>query len=356
VRPRIHFCRSADGARIAYAVHGEGPPLVQTPTWMTHLELDWTGPPWAPWLEELSRHHTVVRHDLRGCGLSDRDPASSDLESWVADLGAVVDAAGLDRFALMGLCQGGAIAAAYAARHPERVGRLLVYGSYVQGALVRRLRASEADEVEALALIIEQGWGRETPAYRELFTCMLMPDASREDVRALTEIERQSTSPEEAARLWRAFHRIDVAAMLPQIRVPTLVAHCRGDGMVPFTEGCRLAALVPDAEFLPLDGRNHILQRDEAAWPRFWERAHEFLGCGVPAAAAGPGFDELTEREREVLERIARAESNDEIAAHLGITSKTVRNHITAIFGKLGVRRRAEAIVRAHAAGFGSGS
>jgi pimeloyl-ACP methyl ester carboxylesterase/DNA-binding CsgD family transcriptional regulator len=354
VAPHIRFCRSADGARVAFATGGEGPPLVQTPTWLTHLELDWSSAAWRPWIDELTRHHTLVRYDLRGCGLSDRTPAdpACSLQAWVADLEAVVDALGLERFPLLGLCQGGAIAVAFAARHPERVSRLVLYGSYVQGALVADQTSKEAREALALAQLIESGWGRAVPAFREVFACMLMPEASPAVARALAEMERECATPEAATRLWMAFHRLDVAEAARRLSCPTLILHAQGDGMVPFAEGQRLATLVPEGRFVPLAGRNHILQQGEPAWSRFWPEVHRFLGQdgdGLPASRWGG----LTPRERSILDQIARGRSNTEIADLLGIHAKTVRNHITSIFRKLGVRRRAEAIVQARDAGLG---
>jgi pimeloyl-ACP methyl ester carboxylesterase/DNA-binding CsgD family transcriptional regulator len=353
VSPRIRFCRSRDGARIAFATAGEGPPLVQTPTWLTHLELDWTSPAWRPWIDEITRSHTLVRFDLRGCGLSERSLPEPELtlDSWVADLEAVVDALGLSRAPILGLCQGGAIAVAFAAAHPGRVSRLVLYGSYVQGALARDGSASAARESLALAEVIESGWGRPNPAFRELFACMLMPEARPEVSRALAEAERECATPEAAARLWLDFHRIDVKAAARRVSAPTLVLHARGDGMVPFVEGQRLAALVPGAQFVPLVGRNHILQEGEEAWRRFWPEVHAFLGR--EPVAQPDGLDGLTARERAVLDQIARGRSNGEIAVALGIQGKTVRNHITHIFQKLDVHRRGEAIVRARDAGLG---
>lgn len=359
----IRFCRSADGARIAFGTMGAGPPLVEAPTWMTHLELDRESRVWRAWLGELSAAHTLVRYDLRGCGLSDRDAQDHSLAAWVADLEAVVDTLGLGRFPLFGLCQGGVIAAAYAARHPDRVSRLVLYGSYVQGALAQGRDGSAADEVDALATLIRTGWGRDLRAFREVFACMLMPQAAPEAVRALTEAERHSATPAMAHRLWLAFHSLDILDIAPQIRVPTLVVHCRNDGMVPFEEGMRLATLIPEARFVPLDGCNHILQREDPCWQRLWQEVHPFLDGHVaatrrpPHAPAGPpALPDLTPRERELLDLIARARSNAEIASALSISPKTVRNHITRIFAKLGVSRRAEAIVLARDAGLGSGA
>jgi pimeloyl-ACP methyl ester carboxylesterase/DNA-binding CsgD family transcriptional regulator len=357
--PNIRFCRSSDGVRIAFGAQGTGAPLVEAPTWMTHLEFDWECAAWRPWVAELCADHMLVRYDLRGCGLSDRDVADLSLESWVADLEAVVEALGLDRFPLFGLCQGGVIAAAYAARHPERVSRLVLYGSYVQGALAQASGNGSA-EVEALATLIETGWGRSLPAFRQVFAHMLMPEAPPENVRALAEMERHSATPEVARRLWIAFHSLDISELAPQIRVPTLVAHCRHDGMVPFAEGRRLATLIPGARFVALDSCNHILQLGEPCWSRLWGEVHRFLApeesaVSAPAHSAGKSalYPDLTPRERELLDLIARARSNAEIAEELGISPRTVRNHITNIFAKLGVSRRAEAIVLGRDIGFG---
>ena len=353
VHASIHSCRSADNTRIAFARAGRGPLIVETPTWLTHLELEATNLAAAPWLAELGRGRSVVRYDLRGCGLSQRECDDQCLDAWVADLEAVVDALGLERFPLIGRCQGGAIALAYAARHPERVERLLLYGSFVQGALAQPPERAQVAEVEALATLIETGWGRAVPAFREVFACMLMPTAAPERVRALGELEAQCAGAGTAARLWRAFHRIDVEALAPRVRAPTLVLHARGDGMAPFLEGCRLAALVPEARFVPLDSQNHLLQPDEPAWPQLWQEIDRFLQprAETPTAA---GFAELTGREREVLELLASGLSNPEIAEQLAIRPKTVRNHVTNIFGKLGARHRGDVIVRAREAGFGA--
>jgi pimeloyl-ACP methyl ester carboxylesterase/DNA-binding CsgD family transcriptional regulator len=354
----IRFCRSGDGARIAFCTSGAGPPLVQTPTWMTHLELDWESRVWRPWLDELAGDHRLVRHDLRGCGLSDRNVDDLSLESWVADLESVVDALELDRFPLLGICQGAAIAVGYAARHPERVTRLVLYGGYVQGALAQAPGQAQ-DEVSALATLIGTGWGRPLPAFREVFARMLMPEAAPEAVRSLAELERHSATPEMARRLWLAFHSVDVADLAPSLRVPALVVHCRHDAMVPFDEGRRLASLIPRARFVALEGCNHILQPGDACWTRLWSEVRRFLGPDESAPAhalvadAQGAFPDLTHRERTLLDLIARARSNAEIAVALDISPKTVRNHITSIFAKLGVSRRAEAIVLARDAGIG---
>ncbi|RRQ22960.1 alpha/beta fold hydrolase [Thiohalobacter thiocyanaticus] len=353
MRQRIQFCTSRDGCRLAYARAGTGPPLVRAGNWLTHLDLDWHSPVWQHWLEALTRRHTLIRYDLRGSGLSGSEVGDASLATWVDDLDAVVNDRELERFPLLGLCQGGVIALAYAARHPERVSRLVLYDTYTCGALVDDGDPGAAREAELLTEMIEIGWGRETAAFRELFASLLMPDAPAESVRWLGELQRRTVSPANAARLWRAFHRLDVRSLATQVRVPTLVVHVRGDCVVPYAEGERLAGLIPGAEFVVLDSRNHILRHDEPAWQRFIDELHAFLARDHPATGKRDGFSNLTPREREVLEHVARGLSNDEIATALGLRPKTVRNHVSRLFDKLEVNSRARAVARARDAGFG---
>ena len=351
---QIRFCTSFDGTRIAYATTGTGPPLVRVGNWLTHVELDWGSPIWSHWFEELTRRHRLIRYDLRGSGLSERAVEDLSLDAWVRDLEAVVRDLGIERFSLLGLCQGGSIAVAYAARHPERVDRLVLYGSYPNGALTPGATFFERMEAETLAKMIRVGWGRNNAAFRRVFAHLLMPESSPEQQEWLAELERQSATTREAARLWRAFHQIDIRPLAPLVKAPTLAFHVKEDGIAPFQGGCHLASLIPDAHFVPLAGENHILLPDEPAWAQFISRLQSFLAPneGQPSLQE-EGFGELTRREREVLELISQGLSNDEIAAHLFISEKTVRNHITHLFDKLGITRRAEAIVRAREAGYG---
>ena len=352
MQPHIRFASSADGARIAFAEAGSGPPLVRVANWFTHLELDWEGPIWPHWFKELSQDHTLVRYDLRGSGLSDRSVDDLSLDAWVRDLEAVVDALGLDRFSLLGLCQGGSIAVAYAARHPDRVQQLVLYDTYTHGALVEGEKIFERTKVEVLTKMIKVGWGRRNAAFRKVFVDLLVPGGSKEQQQWLAELQRQSTSPRMAARLWRAFHEIDIRDLAPHVQAPTLVFHVKHDAMIPFPMGRRLASLIPEARFVPLDGENHILLPDEPAWDRFVSELHGFLSDDAFVSEAD-GFCELTPRERDVLDLMAQGISNGQIAERLFISPKTVRNHVTRIFSKLDVSRRAEAIVQAREAGFG---
>lgn len=352
----IRFCLAPDGVRIAYATVGEGPPLVKAANYLTHLEHDWKGPVWRHWLTGLAEHHTLIRYDERGCGLSDWDVREFTLDAWVRDLEAVVEAQRLQRFPLLGISQGAAVCVAFAVKYPQKVTHLLLYGGYARGRFHRALTPSDRREAETMIDVIRVGWGKENPAFRQLFTTQLMPDGSSEQMRWLNELARISSTPETAAVMERAFYHIDVSEIAPQVTCPTLVLHARHDAAIPFEEGRRLAALIPNARFVPLDSRNHVLLEDEPAWPRFLAEVHAFLGTlGVePEPIYHPTvFSELTPREHEVLDLLARGMSNTDIAEHLVVAPKTVRNYVTRIYSKLGVETRGRAIVLAREAGLG---
>lgn len=274
---RIYFTNGFDGARIAFAVAGDGPPLVKAPNYMSHLEHDWDSPVWRHWLEELTRGHTLVHADERGCGLSDRDVADVSFEAWVRDLEAVVDAAGLGRFPLFAMSQAGAVAVAYAARHPDRVSRLILYGAYARGWLNRDLTEEQIEEEKLMVGLMRIGWGRENPAFRQVFAMQLFPEATTEELRDFEQQMRISITPQTAARLEGEMHRIDVRSLAPLVRAPTLVLHSHGDEGVPFDEGRLLASLIPDAQFVALESRNHLLTQQEPAWPRFVTALRAFL-------------------------------------------------------------------------------
>jgi pimeloyl-ACP methyl ester carboxylesterase/DNA-binding CsgD family transcriptional regulator len=351
---RIQFCASRDGVRIAFATAGEGPPVVRVNNWFTHLDMDWDSPVWRHWLEALTDRRMLVRYDPRGSGLSDREATDFSLDAWVADLEAVVDALGLHRFPIIGLCQGSLVAIAFAARHPERVSRLVLYSGYLHGAYIDGVSEKLAKQARTLSQMIEVGWGRESGAFREVFANLLMPDGGKEQLKWIGELQRRSASPETACRLWNAFHAFDIREEAPRITMPTLVFHVRGDGMVPFEAGRSLAAMIPKARFVPLESKNHILLPREKAWTTFRTELNRFLDADEPISMA-PGSElfHLTQREKELLDRIARGLTNVEIARGLNISEKTVRNHISSIFSKLGVEHRSQAIVAARKAGLG---
>lgn len=350
----VRYCQSFDGVRIAFARSGSGPEMVEVATWVNHLEHDWTSPVWGPRLAVLSKHFTLTRYDGRGCGLSERRVKDLDFEANVRDLEATVDAAGLGRFVLLGCCSGSGVAIAYAARHPERVSHLILYGAFARGRLRRNPSPEDIDEANAMLKIVKLGWGRDNPAFRQVYTTLFIPDSRPEQFHWFTELQRLSSSPETAIRLIREFDAMDVSELLADIRCPTLVLHSRGDSRVPFAEGQHLARAIPRAEFVPLESKNHILLDHQPAWRQFFDESARFVRSHPAPADAKAGFLELTDREYEVLDLIARGLDNSQIADGLLVSTKTVRNHINRIFRKLGTPNRARAIVRARDAGLGA--
>jgi pimeloyl-ACP methyl ester carboxylesterase/DNA-binding CsgD family transcriptional regulator len=332
VKQEVCFCTSPDGLRLAYAVHGIGPPLVRVATWLTHLGLDWESPVWRHWLDRLGEGHTVVRYDERGCGLSDARVGEPSLEAWVGDLEAVVEAAGVARFALLGISQGAAIAVAYAARHPERVSHLVLYGGYARG---RKLRGELAEE-QALIAAIRAGWTEPNPAFRRMFSMLFLPHGTVEQMSWHEDLLRATTSGANAARLFDARGALDVTSFAPQVRAPTLVLHARDDRAVPVEEATRLAALIPGAHLTVLDSANHILLSDEPAWEDFLFELHRFLGTDGRRGPAD-GVAELSERELGVLELVASGLTNDAIADRLCLSVRTVERHLSNIYAKLRV-------------------
>jgi pimeloyl-ACP methyl ester carboxylesterase len=340
VDQEIRFCRAPDGATLAYATHARGPPLVRAATWLTHLEYDWQSPVWRHWLEGLGQRHTVIRYDERGCGLSDHELGELSLDQWVGDLEAVVDAAGAERFALLGVSGGGSTSVAYAVRHPERVSHLVLYGASARG----RRRRGDPDAVERADLvhqIIRLAWNDPTPLFRQVFTSMFLPDGTPQQLEWFDELQRASTSGEIAATLRRAREELDVTSMAEQVRVPTLVLHARQDQAVPFAEGRLLAALIPGARFVPLESRNHILLEHEPAWRLFIDELNGFLGAPEPERAPPEALADLSAREREVLQLVAAGLSNEEIAGRLYLSVRTVERHLSNVYAKLRISGKA---------------
>ena len=352
----IRFCTSADGVKLAYAVSGKGPPLVMSATWLTHLEHQWRSLAWRPWLEAFSREHTVVRYDSRGCGLSDREIGDVSFETWVSDFECVAEAAGFERFSLLGTCQGGPIAMEYAARHPERVSHLVLYGTYARGRLKRINLPKQIEKAKVLLDLTQLGWGQENHAFLQVWASQFQPGGTLEHLRSWSAQQRAATSAETAVRLLRIGWNVDVTETARRIKCPVLVVHPERDAVVPIEEGRSLAGLIRDCRFVQLDSENHMPLADEPMWPQFLAEVRGFLaqtGADRSACPSDLPLGELTPRERNVLECIARGLDNAEIAVSLGLSEKTVRNHVSNIFSKLQVADRAQAIIRAREAGLG---
>jgi pimeloyl-ACP methyl ester carboxylesterase/DNA-binding CsgD family transcriptional regulator len=328
--------------------------MLEVATWLNHLEYDWKSPIWGPRLVELSKHYSLTRYDHRGCGLSERNVENLTFDASLQDLEAVADAVELNRFILLGSCQGSGLAIAYAARHPDRVSHLILYGAFARGRLKRDPSPQEIDEANTMLKLVELGWGRDNPAFRQVYTTVFIPDSKPEQASWFTDLQRMSTSPENAIRLIHGFDSMDVSGLLPDIRTPTLVLHSRNDSRVPFMEGHLVASSIGNAEFVPLESKNHILLNHQPAWRQYFAEVARFVRSHQALAdLTDLKLMKLTAREREVLDLIARGLSNAQLAKHLGVSAKTVRNHINNIFGKLGTPNRAKAIVRAREAGLG---
>jgi pimeloyl-ACP methyl ester carboxylesterase/DNA-binding CsgD family transcriptional regulator len=301
-------------------------------------------PVWKHWVTELSRGRTLIRYDQRGCGLSDRQfEGTPTTETYIDDLAAVVDAAGLERFDLIGLSGGGPTAIEYAVRHPGRVGRLVLYGTYARGRYRRGV--DEAEQSRVLIELMRVGWGGTVPAFRQVFSSTYIPSAGEEQKRWYDELQQASSTGEMAARLWGSRTEIDVSETARLLAQPALVLHARYDRAVPHEEGRRLASLLPDARFVTLESENHILQEDEPAWQEFVTQVRAFLGGDEPA----PDIGELSARECEVLQLVAAGLSNEQIGERLFLSTRTVERHLSNVYAKLrlsGKSARAAAAAR----------
>jgi pimeloyl-ACP methyl ester carboxylesterase/DNA-binding CsgD family transcriptional regulator len=351
-REQIRFCTSADGTRIAYATCGAGPALVWVAPFSHSLELDWDNIIWQPWLSLLTRYHSLVRYDWRGCGLSDRDGVEFSFEKHLEDLESIVNAAGPKQFVLVGHEGAGMVCVAYAVRHPTKVSQLVLIGSSTRGRTARAATPEQMQDVETRRKMVELSWNNDAPAFRRFHANLHIPDGSPEQQEAFDHSLHETTTPHNAERIIRTFSTSDVRSVAAKVNCPTLVLHAREDSIISFEEGRAIAALIPGARFVSLESRNHDVLITEPAWQQMVEALYDFLPAhsehGHPAA-----LNELTAREREVLEIVAQGADNTKIAALLKISEKTVRNHVSLIFSKLGVNSRAEAVARARDAGFG---
>lgn len=281
----VEFCQAPDGVRIAYASVGQGLPLVVIPHWLSHLELSWRSPIWRPWLMEAARENRVIHHDQRGTGLSDWRVGDIGPDAWLRDLEAVVDAAGIGRFALFGLSQGAVTAVSYAARHPDRVSHLIVHGGFCQGWRRRGLGDDGLASAYDLLAFTRDGWGRDDPEYRERVVALYLPEGNDDDLDWFNRLQRATISADNAHRYMSAFGDLDIVADLAEVRAPTLVLHARNDSLIPIGEGAELAAGIRHSRFVELDSHNHILLAREPAWQTMWAEVRAFLS----AAHGGEG-------------------------------------------------------------------
>lgn len=351
-RQRVRYLRTTDGVQLAWAEAGQGPLLFKAANWLTHLEYEWQSPVWRHWIQFFCDHFCFVRYDERGCGMTDWNVGDLSFERWVDDFEAVVDAVNPNEpFAPLGISQGAAVCVSYAVRHPERVSHLILYGGYAQGSM-RRGEPKAEREFKAIIDLVSVGWWKDNPAFREVFTSRFIPEANDEQASWFNELCRRTTSPEAAAELLRTRSQIDVVELLDQVHAPTLILHANKDEVVPIAQGRLLASRIPRAQFVELDSRNHILLEAEPAWNHFRDAVIDFMNLAGPRAGQDDAFNTLSSREREILALITQGLSNAEIAERLSISDKTVRNHVSNIFDKIGVWTRAQAIVFARDRGF----
>jgi len=273
---RVGFCSSSDGVQLAWSSLGKGTPLLKAPNWFNHIEYEWRVPAWKVMLEQLIERFEFVRFDQRGNGLSDWDVGDISFDAMIADMTAVANASALQKFGLFSLSQGCAYSVRFAADFPERVKFLILCGGYARGAL-HRGSPDQAAMTLAMETMIQQGWGSPLPTYRQLFTSMFMTGAPTEQTAGFDELMRISASPENAVRIFNMNNHIDVSDIAPHVKVPTLVLHCRDDSRIPFDEGRRLAALIPNAQFVALEGASHIMLPGTIAFDGLFEHIDKFV-------------------------------------------------------------------------------
>jgi len=349
---RIRYVRTTDGVQLAWADAGTGPVMIKAANWLTHLEYEWESPVWRHWIRFFSDQFRFIRYDERGCGMTDRNTGNLSLERWVADVEDIVAAADMrEPFSLLGISQGASICVAYAVKHPERVSKLILYGGYARGPF-QRDDPERASFYRAMIDLVRLEWGSDNPTFRQVFTSRFIPGGTEEQLDWYNDICRKTLTAEVAAKLLESRAMLDVTSLLGQVRAPTLVLHASGDAVVPITEGHILAAGIPGAQFIELDSKNHILLENEPAWARFCDEVLRFMDLKGVSRGGDPAFATLSPREREVLLLITEGLGNAQIAERLSISEKTVRNHVSNLFDKLGVWTRAQAIVFAIDRGF----
>jgi pimeloyl-ACP methyl ester carboxylesterase/DNA-binding CsgD family transcriptional regulator len=350
LRQQIRYLKASDGARIAWAEAGAGMTIVKAANWLTHLEYEWDSPLWRHWIRFFSQNFRFIRYDERGCGMSSWQTGPLSLQQWSSDLQAIVDAAQpAGAVMLLGISQGAATCIDFAIRHPHRVAGMILVGGYARGALMRDKPEAKAG-YQAMVDLARVAWGSDNPTFRQIYTSRFIPGGTAEQIGWWNDLCRISTTGEVIADLFAARALVDISQELHRLTCPLLILHARGDQVVPIEEGRMLASGIPQAEFVELDSRNHVLLEAEPAWQRFQEAVLRF--AQPEKAAADPALSALSVREREVLALMTDGLSNSAIAERLQISEKTARNHASNLFDKLGVRSRAQAIVFARDNGF----
>lgn len=344
----FRFITSSDGVQIATAASGQGPLLLKAATWLTHIEHAPAGTLHAALIDEFSRTHTYIEYDTRGCGLSQRRVDDISFNAWVRDLEAVANAYGAERFALMGFTCGAGVAVEYAARHPERVSHLILYGgfatSYYSTSHPDPAIRQEGDLMLQLAQV---GWGSSSPAFRQVFASKFLPGGTTAEWGAFDKLQRETATPDIAVRYLRTLYSINVKESAARVRCPTLVLHPKDDQMVKFQQGRRLASLVPGARLVPLEGSNHMPLPDEPAWTEFLRQTRAFLGVTGDSPEPRPSMVRLTSRQSEVLTHIAHGRTDKQIANALSLSPRTVQMHVASLIRSLGCKNRTEAACHA---------
>ena len=335
---------SRDLTRIAWTEGGAGTStLIWPPSSYTSIVEDQQDPIRAPILQSLAQHFRVVRYDQRGFGASDRHPGSQSVTAWCEDLEAVIEAsAPLSSVSLFGVSQGAAAAIAYATRHPDHVSRLVLHGASPYGpghVSSERVRNHYDSFIEVTRL----GWAAPNPGFRLWVTAGLIKDASPAEFAWFDRFYPRCAEPAEAARFMEGWREMDLRPLLSAVRTPTLVTHNSGDQMTPAKLGRTLAAGIPSAEYVELSGASHVPRRSDGSLA---ELIRNLVGFLLPSPMADP-FQQLSRRERDVLNKLCEGLSNCDLAESLGVKEKTVRNHVTAILAKLKVTSRTQAVVMA---------
>ena len=343
----MRYCSTSDGVRLATRTLGQGPLIIKAANWLGNVRSDAQLRSSRHWVDHLTRHHTLTWYDARGCGLSDREVDEISLDAWVRDLEAVADASGQERFVLLGISQGAAIAIRYAVRHPDRVRGLILYAGFVRGVYHQGLSAKTVAVFDEMIRIAELGWGHDASGFRRLFSQHLLADAPAEVLAEYDAIHRQSVSGPMAARYMQAFFALDAREDTPRVSCPTLVMHVAGDSLILQREGELVASMIPGARWVSVPGRNHLPLASDPGWPTLQREMDAFLAT-LETGESGASAPQLTTRQLEVLALVAAGSSDKEIARHLGLSPRTVEMHVAHALAALGARRRSDAVSRAH--------